>query len=209
MTRRRFLGLAASYATLTAFLSLSEVVPANALVRPPGAVREEEFLRSCLRCGACVDVCPVHGLAYADLMDGLRNVGTPKLVSFCMVYRGLEEPSSVTGHAWKANSQAHGQEETCFECIKACPTGALAPVEANHLRMGLAAVDKELCRAWLYGTCGFPCVNACPFDAISITVGPVVDEEKCVGCNQCAIVCPTRESGPPAISVRPNQGGGG
>jgi len=38
-----------------------------------------------------------------------------------------------------------------------------------------------------------PCVDACPFDAISmkdINDLPVVDFDKCVGCGQCISVCP-------------------
>ncbi|MBW2452655.1 MAG: ferredoxin-type protein NapG, partial [Deltaproteobacteria bacterium] len=28
------------------------------MLRPPGAVTEEEFLKKCLRCGRCAHVCP-------------------------------------------------------------------------------------------------------------------------------------------------------
>jgi len=184
-----------------ALLGLTEAVPTRGLVRPPGVVSEEQFLRDCLRCGACVDVCPVHGLSFADAGDGFRNIGTPKLAGYCMVFRGLESPSSVTGMAWKENQERHRQSEACLECIKACPSGALQPVDVSHLHLGTAVVHRDLCWAWRYGSCGFPCVGACPFDAISVNAGPEVDEEKCVGCNQCAFVCLARQTGPTAISV--------
>ncbi|RLF53054.1 MAG: (4Fe-4S)-binding protein, partial [Thermoplasmata archaeon] len=38
-----------------------------------------------------------------------------------------------------------------------------------------------------------PCVDACPFDAISmenINALPIVNYEKCVGCGKCIEVCP-------------------
>ncbi len=43
-----------------------------------------------------------------------------------------------------------------------------------------------------YGCIGLgDCVNACPFDAITLKDGkPVVCEEKCVGCGKCVSTCP-------------------
>ena len=38
-----------------------------------------------------------------------------------------------------------------------------------------------------------PCVDVCPFDAISmesINAPPIVDYEKCTGCAQCVAICP-------------------
>ena len=35
-------------------------------VRPPGALKEHEFLSSCIKCGQCVQVCPVNAIKLAD-----------------------------------------------------------------------------------------------------------------------------------------------
>ncbi|HMZ02430.1 MAG TPA: 4Fe-4S binding protein, partial [Burkholderiaceae bacterium] len=39
-------------------------------LRPPGALDEKDFLASCIKCGQCVQVCPVQAIKLADLVDG-------------------------------------------------------------------------------------------------------------------------------------------
>ena len=41
-------------------------------LRPPGALEEDEFLASCIKCGQCVQVCPVEAIFLADIFDGHR-----------------------------------------------------------------------------------------------------------------------------------------
>jgi ferredoxin-type protein NapG len=205
ISRRQLLGAAASFATATALFSLVGAIPYRTLVRPPGAIGETQFAGSCIRCGACADVCPVRGIGIAHVTDGLQNVGTPVLSSYCMVFKGLENPTPLKVAEWKSTALAHNQEETCFDCINVCPTGALQQVSVNQLRMGTAVVKKDHCLAYLNGVCGLPCVKTCPFDAISVAGGPVVDETKCVGCGQCDYVCIARRIGPTAIAVEPSQ----
>jgi len=205
VSRRQFLGMTASFAAVTGLIGLADVVPNRSLVRPPGVIGEDRFLESCIRCGACADACPVRGIGMAHLTDGLRNVGTPVLTGYCMVFRGLDNPGPAKTSAWRNNALAHGQQETCFDCISVCPSDALRPVSVNQLRMGTAVVKKDRCLWYLHGVCGAPCARTCPFDAISITTGPVVDETKCVGCGQCDYVCLARTIGPTAITVEPKQ----
>ena len=175
------------------------------LVRPPGAIGEEQFVQTCIRCGACVDSCPTRGLGIANMADGVMNVGTPVLKGYCMVFRGLETPSKEQSMEWKSDVRDKGKEVTCYQCINVCPSGALQVVDANHLEMGTAVVNKDYCRAWRAESCEFPCVSVCPFDAISVTVGPVVDVTRCVGCGQCNLVCIARQTGPTGIGVEPRE----
>jgi ferredoxin-type protein NapG len=193
--------MAASFVSLMGLAGLAEIIPSRNLVRPPGAIPEEQFLRSCLRCGACVEVCPVRGISVAQMTDGLRNVGTPMLslpAGYCMVFKALRNPSAQAATAWK---NGHENDELCSACIEVCPTGALQQTNLNELHMGTAVVDQEHCLAWRYINCTFPCLDVCVFDAIRITTGPVVDAEKCVGCNQCSFVCTARETGHTGIMV--------
>jgi len=113
--------------------------------------------------------------------------------------------SSVKATA-KVSSEwrARETEDLCVRCVKVCPTHALNPVTVSQFRMGTAVVHKESCLAWLYGACSFPCIDACMFDAIKDTIGPVVDATKCVGCNQCSYVCLARQSGPTGIEAGPS-----
>lgn len=88
-------------------LSLLGLLPValrkEARLRPPGALDEHDFLASCIKCGQCVQVCPVEALKPADLSDGF-GVGVPFL-----------EP----------RRQACDFSCDVGQCILACPTGAL------------------------------------------------------------------------------------
>jgi ferredoxin len=90
-------------------------------------------------------------------------------------------------------------------CVKACPTGALAPTltDVSKARMGLAVIDTEHCLSWLGLRCEV-CFRACPLkgQAITLTVRqrqisqhamfvPVVHSEACTGCGICEKQCPT------------------
>ena len=72
-------------------------------LRPPGALPEHEFLSSCIKCGQCVQVCPVEAIKLADLDDGV-GVGTPWI-----------DP----------RKQACDFSCDGLQCVLACPTGAL------------------------------------------------------------------------------------
>ena len=72
-------------------------------LRPPGALDEKDFLASCIKCGQCVQVCPVQAIKLADLIDGF-GVGTPYI---------------------DARAQACDFSCDAVQCILACPTGSL------------------------------------------------------------------------------------
>jgi ferredoxin-type protein NapG len=72
-------------------------------LRPPGALDEKDFLASCIKCGQCVQVCPVQAIKLADLIDGF-GVGTPFI---------------------DARAQACDFSCDAVQCILACPTGSL------------------------------------------------------------------------------------
>lgn len=214
MSRRGLLSLAAWYAVTTSFLGLAEAVPNRKLGRPPGALPEEQFLQTCMRCGACTQVCPIRALKRADLRYGFRNVGTPGLVDYCIVFKDLQglhriqdtedqdlaDSNRQFAREWKLNVRGKGQQEICYECIRTCPSGALRDIATDQIRIGTAVVDRDLCKAWRTYSCTHDCVECCPFDAIDLAYGPIVNMAKCVGCNICNLVC-VSETLPRAIGV--------
>ena len=71
--RREFLRTSALVAGVGGF-SLLQLIPtltdAAPRLRPPGALDEKEYLSSCIKCGQCVQVCPVEAIFLADMLDG-------------------------------------------------------------------------------------------------------------------------------------------
>ena len=170
-------------------------------LRPPGALREEEFLRHCIKCGLCVEACPFDTLKLADAGSG-KPIGTPYF-----------EPRKVPC-------------EMCVDipCVPVCPTKALDPLlvqdaqgnlDINTAKMGVAIVDKEHCVAYWGIQCD-ACYRACPLlgEAIKLELKrnertgkhsyllPVVDSEICTGCGKCEKACITEK---PTIIVMPRE----
>ncbi|HID81688.1 MAG TPA: 4Fe-4S dicluster domain-containing protein [Chromatiales bacterium] len=124
--RREFLrsaGLAAGVLSLS-LLGLMPVSKGKAArLRPPGALEEQEFLAACIKCGQCVQVCPVEAIELADIFDGV-GIGAPYIT---------------------ARDQACDFSCDGLQCVLACPTGALTH-EINYpaeSRMGLAELVNE------------------------------------------------------------------
>jgi ferredoxin-type protein NapG len=96
-------------------------------LRPPGALDEKDFLSSCIKCGQCVQVCPVDAIKLADLVDGF-GVGVPYI---------------------DARAQACDFSCDAVQCILACPTGSLTyhKPEFLHVRPGAALAAKPILKA--------------------------------------------------------------
>jgi ferredoxin-type protein NapG len=176
------------------------------LLRPPGALEEERFLASCIKCGQCVQVCPYHSIKLLDLFSGV-NMGTPVIEA---ARRGCY---------------------LCdlFPCVLCCPSGALNPEvqEINQVHMGVvevrkpercwAGLNKHVTETWVQHLvrtekvtdleaslnekiCGEKgrvcrlCTEVCPIEdrerAIKLEKGRPVIGEQCVGCGACEEVCP-------------------
>lgn len=80
MTRRKALLTAIKFSALSLSGAVLWKVSTQAndrlLLRPPGALSEDEFISSCIRCGLCVEACPFNTLKLAEAGDGL-GAGLP------------------------------------------------------------------------------------------------------------------------------------
>jgi len=109
-------------AALSGFLPL--IYSQRKRLRPPGALDEQDFLASCIKCGQCVQVCPVQAIKLADLIDGM-GVGTPYI---------------------DARQQACDFSCDAVQCVLACPTGTLTyhKPEILGVRVGAALAAKPI-----------------------------------------------------------------
>jgi ferredoxin-type protein NapG len=109
-------------AAMSGFLPL--VYAQKKRLRPPGALDEKDFLSSCIKCGQCVQVCPVSAIKLADLVDGM-GVGAPYI---------------------DAREQACDFSCDAVQCILACPTGSLTYHKPDFLpvRNGAALAAKPI-----------------------------------------------------------------
>lgn len=166
----------------------------NTVIRPPGALREDQFVDTCVRCGNCMKVCITNGLQPCLLESGIEGIWTPQLVpeiGYC--------------------------EYQCTLCGEVCPTGAIArlPVkEKMKTRLGIAEIDRSLCIAWAQNKECIVCEEHCPVADKAIkteekTVNgkriflPSVDQDLCVGCGICQNKCPVT----PIRAIRVNPQG--
>lgn len=135
-----------------------------ALIRPPGAVAEEEFLARCLKCCECVRVCPTNVLQPAVIEHGWEALWTPVL-------------NNRIGTS--------GCQLNCIACGHACPTGAIRPLtldekhgagdleSAGPVRIGLAYVDRGRCLPWAMERPCIVCEENCPVTPKAIYVSEV------------------------------------
>ena len=205
ITRRK---VALSAATGLAAAALFKAQPLSAkpnskLIRPPGSTAEDLFLARCIRCGACMKVCPTNALHPTFLEAGWDGIWSPIL----MARIGYCEP-------------------TCTLCGQVCPTGAIKEltldekvgnnekeIPANVI--GTAFIDHGRCLPWAMGTPCIVCEEWCPVAPKAIytiseevytldnewvvTKRPYVDPQRCTGCGSCEYACPVKDE--PAIRI--------
>ena len=157
------------------------------LLRPPGAIPETEFLRTCIRCGECMKSCLTNTLQPCLWESGFSGLWTPKM-----------------------DARLAPCDQNCNVCGKVCPTQAIRSLsleEKTHAKVGTAVLRKEMCLVWAENKICLICDEICPYNAIVFRPvegyrRPVVVASKCNGCGFCEQRCPVK--GESAIVVMPN-----
>lgn len=149
------------------------------ILRPPGALPEPRFLETCQRCGNCVESCPAEAI---------------------QVYQGNNSDLPGTPHI-DPNSQPC-VVCTSLACMQVCPSGALQPLPADQIQIGLAEVNHDTCLRSGGVDCTY-CVDRCPIGETAIRLDTQnriqVIPTGCVGCGVCQYECPTA---PKSVVVR-------
>ncbi|MDD2566619.1 MAG: ferredoxin-type protein NapG [Thiovulaceae bacterium] len=179
---------------------VDEVSASSLVLRPPGALAEKDFLKTCIKCGLCVEACPFDTLVLAKPGDN-KPLGTP-------YFTPREVPCYMCPD---------------IPCVPVCPTGALKEESVtfegkrniNLADMGVAVVDSKNCIAYWGIQCD-ACYRACPLLGSAITIEysknertgkhafmkPVVDSDVCTGCGLCEKACVTEKA---SIFVLPRE----
>lgn len=148
------------------------------VLRPPGSVRERDFLAACTRCGECAQACP-HGAIVPAPARFRSAAGTPTI-----------DP---------ANNPC--RMCTDMPCAAACPTAAMTPDVGFNL--GTAQIQSFNCLAHNRSFCS-TCEERCPVSgAIELRDGkPSIRADLCSGCGICQHVCPAPIN---AVLLLPNR----
>ena len=179
---------------------VDEVTASQLTLRPPAALKEDDFLKTCIKCGMCVEACPFDTLKLAKPGDN-KPLGTPYF-----------EPRDIPCYMCPD-----------IPCVPVCPTDALditkvitdGNLDINKADMGVAVVDTKNCIAFWGIQCD-ACYRACPLldSAIKLEyeknsrtgkhayLKPVVDSDFCTGCGLCERSCVTEKA---AIFVLPRE----
>ena len=219
-SRRNFLATSVQSVGLAALGGMlwsgyTDSVKASPLVlRPPGALKEEDFLTACIKCGLCAEAC-VNRDTNVDKETGKQRPGTLQMA------KGGDPLLIGTPFFIPTEVPCYMCEE--IPCVPVCPSGALdmpsllnekEELDINKASMGLAVVHKESCIAFWGIQCD-ACYRACPLLDVAITLEyqkndrtgkhayllPVVQDNACTGCGLCEQACVTEK---PAIFVLPN-----
>ncbi len=174
------------------------------VIRPPGSVAEDEFLRRCIKCDQCIRVCPTNVLQPALFEAGLEGLWTPIMISKM---------------GWC--------ELNCTLCSQVCPTGAIREISIveklgvgpfehkGPIKTGTAFYNQGRCLPWAMDTSCVVCEEVCPVSPKAIFTRnvevtdrwgatielkrPYIDPVKCIGCGICEHECPVKDD--PAVYV--------
>jgi len=156
ISRRGFVLSLASGILAVPAVRLSNKIGSNwshKVIRPPGALTEEEFLKRCIKCGQCMRICPTNVIQPGGIEGGLENLWTPVL-------------NNRIGSS--------GCQLNCTACGQVCPTSAIRPVtldekhgkgdfaEAGPIKMGTAFFDRNRCLPWAMDKPCIVCEENCP-----------------------------------------------
>jgi polyferredoxin/Pyruvate/2-oxoacid:ferredoxin oxidoreductase delta subunit len=189
-SRRQFLGATVTgIATLSLFgIQINSKNAAAKIIRPPGAIPEEDFMDKCTRCLECVRICASNGrcLQPAGFDQNILHLWTPIAImreGYC--------------------------EYNCNLCGQVCPTDAILPLPVEvkqKTSMGLAHFDKNLCIPFERHEDCIVCEEHCPtpdkaikFEIKEVVLPdgkqkmvkyPYVVRDLCIGCGICEEKCP-------------------
>lgn len=190
--RRRLIGSTITGMTLAALpgIFIHKKTKIHRFCRPPGSIKEKDFLAQCIRCGQCMQVCPTNFIQPALLQAGVEGIWTPIL-----------------------NAQSGYCEYECNKCTQVCPTRAIEKItlkQKKEFKIGTAVIDRNRCYTYADGYNCAVCEEHCPVPEKAIRFREVdtwnldgeltkvnqiyILPDLCIGCGICENVCPRGDS---------------
>lgn len=129
------------------------------IVRPPGSIGEEEFLKRCIKCSQCMRICPTNVIQPAGINTGLETLWTPVL-------------NNRIGSS--------GCQLNCVACGQLCPTSAIRAIsldeklgkgkfaDSGPIKIGTAFFDQNRCLPWAMDKPCIVCEENCPLSPKAI-----------------------------------------
>ena len=169
LSRRHFLTAAVSGVAVIPMLRINGALSSNwdpAVVRPPGALAEKEFLSRCIKCGQCMRICPTNVIHPSGLEGGLEGLWTPTL---------------------NFRIGTSGCQFNCIACSHLCPTAAIRPISLDErlgrnsfadrgpIKIGTAFIDRGRCLPWAMERPCIVCQENCPVSPKAIATREVFD----------------------------------
>jgi ferredoxin-type protein NapG len=184
-------------------------------LRPPAALDEDEFLKTCIKCGLCAEAC-FNRDSNIDKETGKHRPPTLKMA------KAEDDVTIGTPFFIPSDIPCYMCED--IPCVPVCPTEALdltkvtdknGELDPAMMDMGLAVVDQNSCIAFWGIQCD-ACYRACPLLDVAIKLEydrndrtgkhaflkPIVVMDACTGCGLCEKACVTEK---PAIFVLPRE----
>jgi ferredoxin len=167
LARRQFLTATISGAAVIPMLRVSGSLGSSwnsAVVRPPGALPENEFLSRCIKCGQCMRICPTNVIHPSGLEGGFEGLWTPAL---------------------NFRIGTSGCQFNCIACSHLCPTAAIRPISLDErlgrnrfvdqgpLKIGTAFIDRGRCLPWAMDRPCIVCQENCPVSPKAISTREV------------------------------------
>ncbi len=184
-------------------------------LRPPAALDEDEFIKTCIKCGLCSEAC-FNRDSNIDKETGRHRPATLKIAK--------AQDDVVIGTPFFKPTDVPCYMCEDIPCVPVCPTEALditkvtnkkGELDPTMMDMGLAVVDQNSCIAYWGIQCD-ACYRACPLLDVAIKLEyhrndrtgkhaflmPKVVMDACTGCGLCEKACVTEK---PAIFVLPRK----
>jgi formate hydrogenlyase subunit 6/NADH:ubiquinone oxidoreductase subunit I len=146
---------------------------------PAGSISARNMKRRCTACQLCVTICPNNVLRPSASFETFMQ----PMMSY---ERGYCRPE-------------------CVKCSEVCPSGSINKItkeEKSSIQIGHAVWVRERCIPLTDKQECNNCEHHCPTNAISMIPSiagdekslkiPAVNEELCIGCGACEILCPSR-----------------